>query len=615
MEWTHVRACSYARGVPLPQGDQTSYYPSAKVVLHIRLEEYGAPLSGKPPTKSILRVKGVEDDGRSIIQVNADPSAPSGIRRFILDAIPKSSSFSPDATSADNRTFHVTMIPQNATWKQNPHKTADELEFTMRADDFPFDPRILRSIAVEYFLGTIQPEDYAGGIAGLVQHDRGESRPLYVVPDSTLDRYGQRRTNLRFQGWVQKYSRKWAKDGSKVTLKCADNSSLLINNVAAPTGSIDSKKPIDEAIAGYLSLYPQFRGLSVEYRGPVGEIPPVLSDVLSATAYRPNWGPPVSKGAGGGGEKFSVMDYLTEVCGTVGLLVRIVNSTIVIQKPSNLFGDQVSPRVDDPYQKRVIDGVTYDIRSLVWGSNVTDMDAEREYTRNEPKNIEMRCYDVNTKQTLVARFPLDKKDRIVSVQPGDGGEENKWTVKEVTGIKSQVMLNEVARQTYQQQCRKELEFGLKTKNLATFGGDNEDPDLLDMQIGDVVNVLIALTEQKTVGNDKSYTDFLVGLGYPQAMADAVALAQTNANFPRQYKVREVSSTWDIKDGVAFDLKVVDFVVARLDQQALDAAPTPPRPGTNVPVKAPAQISPTSTSVPPLLRQPTSQNADGSFNFD
>src|SRR5690606_8267629 len=96
-------------------------------------------------------------------------------------------------------------IPTTAGLGLNGIRTADTLQLGIKYRDLPIDPRVVRSCAVEYFLGCVTADDYERGMRGMQRRDGvlpGARVPYNVVPDTFLDSYGVARTNLRFQGWV-----------------------------------------------------------------------------------------------------------------------------------------------------------------------------------------------------------------------------------------------------------------------------------------------------------------------------------------------------------------------------------------------------------------------------
>lgn len=542
----------------------------------VRLEEFDSGVvKSRVPNKLTKNLNGITNDSATLETV-ADPENPG---RFIVQ--PKGGEAAqnelvPEA-SDDGLTQVITgVIPKNFNWKQAGFRTASELKLSIRWSDLPLDPRCIRSVAVSFYLGTVSELEYAQGVEGKTRGDtfgagtHNANEPLNVVGDTYLDDNGNQRTNLRFEGWVDEFKSSWGEDQPMIELTCKDNTSLLMNQIAPPKLVIGAKEPMDKAIATYLANFPQFSGISVEFRGASGETAPVLEKVLAGTAFRPHLGPQPAKGggAGAGGDELQVWDYITDVCGAVGLVNYLDGTNIVLARPSTVLNGQAQARSDDPYRERKLASGNYPVRAVIYGKNLLELDVSRKYGQQESKNIEVRCWSPRRKQVLVARYP-EKADRVPSVSPGTDKADTKWSVIRVQGIEDKDLLKQIAKDYYNGRNRNEIEVTLKTKNFASFGGGNGDPDLCDMKAGDPLEVLVdrdgvgapSELENKLTAmgaNEKA----LIDLGYSKGFARAYATAYRNAGFQRIFRLREMNVSGDIEEGVSFELRVVNFIQVR-----------------------------------------------------
>jgi hypothetical protein len=371
-----------------------------------------------------------------------------------------------------------------------------------------------------------------------------------------------------------------------VRLECSDNSRLLADQIAPPGLVIDVKKPIDEAIANYLAQFPQFRGLNVEYR-PTGVTPPKLGEALSKTAYRPKLGPPPAKG---GDSKLTVFDYVVDVCGALGHIAYIDDSSVIIQQPHTMYSNRYSGRPNDPFTGRILpSGITLKNRLLVYGSNLETMNIRRKFTRATPTNIEVRCYNGSKKTTLVARYPLinkdpTKSDRILRALPGETTDQ-KWQVIRVQGINDVKTLRVIAQTQYETQGRNEITIKVTTQKLASFGGGNMDPDLLDLKTGDAIDVGINRDLLYTVGEAEEQTTsnaerFMTKLGYSSEFAKAYAKSVNNIGLPKTFRVRAVQYAWTNDEGITIDIDLINYIEVRADK-VLPAGEEPKVPELNM----------------------------------
>lgn len=561
---------------------EQTYYPTARVRLIVRLEDYGDANTPAPP-ETIATVRRGEKAATQLQVVTMENGA------LLLEGTGGQQGSPQQQTQSADEYTHVIdgIIPRAATLNRNGLRDADTLSIEIKYRDMPIDPRVIRSCAVQFFLGTVTPEDYQRGMEGESRSSAGDSPvglPYHVVPDEYTDPNGQQRTNLRFEGWVDEWEDEWPQgEGPVVRLECTDNTRLLIEQDAPPKLTIGSKVPVHQAIANYLANFPQFRGLSVEYRPRVPDSQiPTLVDVLQKTAMRPELGPSVAKG---GTSKLKVWDYITDVVGSVGHVVRVEGTTIVIQKARTLYDTRFAGRPDDPFfaAPRTLAGGRLPRRLLVYGRNISEMSFARKFSTYAPQNIEVRCYDTERKKTLTARFPL-KGDEQKRINPGEASDQ-KWFVVRVEGIRDEKTLRLVAQNVYEQIGRNELVGRILTKNLGTFGGGNLDPDALDMLPGDAVDVVIQRSEagqdDNTVNGVEAQiaarpAEYLQELGFDARFAAAYAKAVTSIGLQSTFRVRTVSIDWDAEsDGVSLDLEVMNYVEVRADKDLEASEQTAP----------------------------------------
>lgn len=559
-----------AQDVPVP-----TYYVSARCRLIVRLEDFGAPGTPLPPTKPTTLRRGVTSKNSTVLKVvNQDGS-------FILvgegDQPTSVGSPQQQQSSSDGLTFVLDgIIPVRASWQQNGIRTADTLTLEVQFGDLPIDPRVARSCAVQFFMGTVPAADYQRGLNGELRtnsmQSTGTGIPFNVIPDTYTDGNGNARTNLRFEGWVDTWSVEFPEgDAPTLKLECTDNTRLLIDQDAPPQLTIGVDQPLDLSVANYLANFPQFRGLSVIYQPAVDRSKiPVLKKALKATAFQPKIGPAP---AGGGTSKLKVWDYITDVAGSVGHIVRFEGTTLIIQTPRTLYDSSLPTRVDDPFTgRKLASGVVLRNRLYLYGANVAEMKYQRKYAVSAPTNIEVRSYDIAKKTMIVARFPL-KGDRVKRLNPGDSADE-KWTVIQVSKISDPATLRLVAQTAYEQRNRSELGVTVVTKDLGSYGGGNLDPDTFDAKPGDPVDVSVGTQVEINntvidVGEQMRTraAAFLTGLGFDKRFADAYQKAVNSIGLPSTYRIRTLGCQWDSQtDSATLTLDLVNYVEVRADKK-------------------------------------------------
>lgn len=553
--------------------DVGGYYPSARCRFIIRLEDFGRAGTPEPPARIPTLRKGGKDLG-----------VPGKLRveeqdgRLVLVAPGTSTAAQlggpQDQTSSSDGLTHVIdgVVPQSATWEENGIRTADTLTLTLKLADFPFDPRCLRSIAVKFFLGCVPASEFARGVAGEFRPpERGGSALSFgTVPDSYVDRNGRLRTNERFLGFVTKNSMVLDEDAGTIEMDCVDNTSLFLGTEHPGQLAVDPKKPIDAAIAGYLASFPQFVGMSVEFRPHVEDAKkPRLVDVMGAAAAQKGKGPPQ-----GAGQKVLVWDYLTDTCVMLGLILRVEGTTLVVQRPRTFFGDGFR-REDDPYRGRVIEGrgqppLVLPVRMYAYGANAIRLSIGRNMDRSAPKNVEVRSYSTARKKTIIVRYP-EKSDRVKSMLPGQTGTDLKFIVKTVHGVEDPATLKIIAQAQYEVTNRNEFDIQLDSTNLGSFGGDNLDPDLLDVREGDAIQVQVARNETEessaAVQNLGWATQAeLEALGFPRAFVSAYVRTRDQLTLPTTFRLVRARFQWESGKGVKASLNLANYVVASIGKE-------------------------------------------------
>lgn len=586
-----------------------SYFPSAKLRLTIRFDEFGQTSLLSPPPRAIVKNLNGIAPPKAALQVIADPAAPPGVTRYLLSPVGSSSAAlaTSQSSSSDGMTYDVTVIPKEMVWMINGLRTASTLTAAVKLRDCPLDPRTIRSCAVEAFMGGVSAEDYRDGIEGGLRDGQtisGQGAPFNCLPDNYVDQDGNNRTNSRFLGWVDKWAIEWMKDQEPcIHLDCRDNTQLLIEQDASVNVPLDMTKPLDIAVATYLTNFNQLQGMSVQFL-PTTDTPPVLNTVLNNTAYRPQLGPQAAKNGGAPG-KLSVWDYLTDVCGAVGCAVRVDGTTLIIQRPRSLVSSTSGARPDDPYQGRTLpSGLSLPYRTFIYGRNILEMHTSRSFVKaNAPINIEVRSYSTESKKLLVARWPLNNVSnpnagRMVAAIPGNAQPEQKWLEFRVPEIKDLPTLTNIAQTIYEQLGRNELTVEVKTNNQSSFGGGNLDPDIFDMKFGDTFEVL---TNQNPADETNTFnfiesqlnsaqlnSAYMQSLGFSAQFAEAYAKAYTNVGLQTLFRMKQLKASWNIATGYDFHLVGINYIEARANRaQAPGLEPGSP---------APTQQAPTSDNV-------------------
>lgn len=544
---------------------EQSYYPGARLKLIVRFDDPKRRRFNRvnPNKFPVTRLDGTRTTKR-FLEVKRDESG-----AFVL--VPPGSDVSevgPQQVGVSQDLLTQTIegiIPIRATLSLNGIRTASTLSAEIPFADLPVEPRMVRGVGVEFYLGTVTADEFRRGVAGETRESDGGAEPLTIIPKEYLDGFGRSRTNLRFRGWVDSWDVNYGADAQPtVKLECRDNSTLLIDTECPPLLTINPKKPLDEAFADYLAYFPQFAGLRVEYR-PTGAEVPVYIKALQKAAFKAYIGPMFSGG------KLSVWDYFTDMAGVLGHTVRFDGETCIIQQSKTLYSDAFPRRPDDPFQGRSLpSGRSIPYRLFVYGRNLAEWNMKRKFTVAGPTTIEVRCYSTSLKRLLVVRYPF-KKERLERGLPGFLLPDEKIQVFNVQGISDEKVLRAKAQDIYEQLGRNEIELTLRTRDLGSFGGGLLDPDLLDCKVGDTVAFEIArddvtaeantLSEiQKQSAVKESAYAYIKKFGYSDDFAQMYANAITNQFLLPYFRVKRMDFDWSIDSGIDIGITAINYLV-------------------------------------------------------
>jgi hypothetical protein len=226
---------------------------------------------------------------------------------------------------------------------------------------------------------------------------------------------------------------------------------------------------------------------------------------------------------------------------------------------------------------------------MVYGRDVSHNSLERKLHGKKVPVVEAYATDTSSTsrgvgRLLKARFPPDddKSDAAEDARSTDVSANGRIANQEVirvpvVGVKDLGILRQVAESVWHEIGHGELSGSMSTKDLASFGGDNSDPDLLRLRPGDAVEFV---TDQSTAGDfanevqthektseDEEVKAMQSRIGDP-VLSKALVVAHRGAlELQRRWRVSVVKYTWDRESGVGVDFDYHNFIVARYDKVA------------------------------------------------
>jgi hypothetical protein len=513
---------------------------------------------------------------------------------------------------SDQASFVYARIPKKASVELLGWNQFDKFSMTVDFRDLPIDPRTIRSAAVEIHLGTVTAARFAQGIT---KPEQDGSRVSIIA---TRDRNGQVRDDtLLGVFYIDEWEVDEADAGAEVSLSGRSMAAPLVDTkvgtnpaqVQQLLDTLDTSQPLDQVIAAVLQFNPLFAQFNVGVNPgewPDGTIPaPLTADLIP----RHRQGARGNRAGGrasmrGGSSDMSFWDLIYNLCQLAGAYPYFRNTTLLLRPMRSVF-DQArttgfDPSVSTPFvpdQPRTAPGVgSFSIRRLVYGKDVQKLHFNRKFGGlARPKTVRLTCVNHNaTDRTLAgvsvqAQWPPTTSDdaaRRNRVTQGGQQAQEEFIDIAYPHVSDATRLQEIARNLYEQMARMEMSGTAETKNVASFMGDNTDPDMLRLKPGDAIEfyadvrelaqqqpLVSTVTDHYRLPFDSAVDAIAKRIG-DQALAKAiVATARGQSGLvQRAFRTSAVRYTWDATSGVEIALDFQNYYEPRAEDNSVGTDP-------------------------------------------
>ena len=486
------------------------YYPSAVVELALRLKEPFSPAELD---------KWLRSAAEHPAAIRAKKSADTYAKRMstVLDS---------DASDPYSVKFFVQ--PVSCEWTANSPREANTATVKVKFADLPIDPRSVMAVGVTLFAGTVAADDYRAGIEE--RESGGAGRRSFVKRE---------RSTTRFMGTVDSFNSTFGDSGDSLSIECRDFTGMLIDT-PVPTAVL-KKLRVSQKLAGVvedlLHSLPATANMPVMPDDDIDRTSLdklVLREVLGGTRK----GGEASKGAklaSTKGAGTTYWDLITDLCVKSGVIPMIDLDELRLVKPRTLYLSQArsAPR-------------------MIWGGNLKELRFSRSFGKTTIQGVKIVA--LSGKEVKVGQYP--KKLRPKATASKDGALDS-YKVYDVTGRAMQAsMLPKIAEAIYYESAMQGCEATFATDDMEAFGLDGTSVDLLVVQAGDAVNILIAdlanpsgnlrplfapATAAEIEGKSTAQiADILSRRGVGSAVAPAIAAALANARRLSTFRVQDVS---------------------------------------------------------------------------
>lgn len=408
-----------------------------------------------------------------------------------------------------NQSYITYRIPKSASIELNSFRQAGTFSLTFDYRELPIDPRLLHNVAVQIYLGTVNAADFASGVTDLKSPENRRKSVLEpidppVPEDNKPDSYNPAEGNLIMHGLVDQADITYTDKGATLVLTGRDLRGLLLDMNFPSEGfnKVNPNQPIDKVVTQILGLLPLGDKVDVwtnagDWEGGILPTPGQLGKVTESRQRGETGTNTAPQGSSGG--NISAWDLITKECYLVGAIPFFIGRTLVIRPAKTLFDTVRNADKASPFKKERRAGESSEpfyYRKMVWGQDIEELKFERKFMGIKAPRIELVGIDPDgkgPKKAIVVTYPKKAPGRGGSktLTAGDAdskGSEDTLRLPPIRGIKDKKQLEKIAEGLFHEIGRQEMGGSLATKTLASFGGNNADPDLLRLKPGDVIEI-------------------------------------------------------------------------------------------------------------------------------
>lgn len=410
----------------------------------------------------------------------------------------------------DSEPMIVHVLPRTCQVYLNGYKEADTWELEFDANELPFDPGLIRSLAVQIYLFDSKSTD------------------ADVFTYATEE-------NLLVTGLADNMELTVGKDGRSVKMDGRDYTALLADRQWDPRKKVPTGKLLTKVIEDLVN-----DGVNAAKHGQTLKVVWASSDPIpvvgkSATATKKN-GTPVKDGS-------NYWDVIYRTCLRESKVVFVRGWEVVISDPQTLTVQSAAAAA-----------------KVAYGRNLSALKISRKLGKEKVPRIKVYAYNPVTRSQIVAVFPEGKEP----VKTGIGTEKDEERVFTLRGNVSKAAVKKHAEAMYNNLARAEATVSFSTRSLMDLS--EQQVNLLRLRAGAPVVVAFdpfnqEVLTQKTA--EQRYT-YLVDLGYSRAVASVVAEAYYHIAAWRVLYTQEVNIQWSHEEGVTIDVQAINFVSPERD---------------------------------------------------
>jgi hypothetical protein len=407
----------------------------------------------------------------------------------------------------------------------NDYSTADTFSADLDYKSFPFDPRCIRSLGVSIHFEDMKKLCDNGGV------------PSKIVPSDG---------NTVFLGFADEESIKLDENSRTVSFEGRDYTALLID-AKYDKGTLDLSRPLKSILEELLSGLKTIGDITIDNR--TGAELPILGK------FAPDFN---ELGAHKNSHKHDTYwDVIQDLIRRAGLIAFIELDKLVISKPQNLY-----------------DGLKQ--YQFLYGKNIKELEFKRKLGRQKGFNVSLRSLNIEKKEVLEAKIPLEATDEWLKAigLPKDEVKIEKLNAKGevkkdiapyigflITNIVSKEQLIKVGEKTFEEIWRQQIEGSFSTKEMViAVGSRGVEYDVTKIRNGTPINIEIDQRDMKSFSRHTTVDariKFLKDNGYEPSVAEA--LANSAGKFSTTFYTKAVEFTMSEDEGFSMKVGFLNFI--------------------------------------------------------
>ena len=550
----------------------------------------------------------------------------------------------------DSFTVIANRVPKKASFNLPHPRSAPTFNITFDYVEFPIDPTLIRAVGVEVHIGAVSADDFARGMRGEVDED---GRPFSILKTTTdvVDSFtGRKMVNdatLLFYGTGDTWDVEHGENGATVVIEGREIRAILIDTKVVPADlkKVKLDNPITEVIGDIIQTVPfenSFRlvAATIENEWPNGVQPsPGSADGMTAVRSKAatragaktkqksasgdssgvQTGDKSTQSTPDNGGQASYWDLITNYCELVGGMPHIIGSMLWIRPVHRVF-DIVDPnsKIPTPFfggGPRTSGEESFRVRRMLLGRDIKRLKLSRKFggvaVVPTVQTISFDDKGVGKQRLIFGQWPS------AGSNADDAKADSELLRVPMWGITSKDRLTQIARGIYEEMGRGETGGQADTGRLASFAGDNTDPDLLRLRPLEPVEFVIEASALRGAMPIAADVNRLAGLSFSAEVDELTrilgdrALARAFVSLARgavrevlrYYQVVGVTFDWD--KGIKTSLSFQNYVIPRHNETAVsDVSRTVPNKVSTKSVKVAgagkkSKVSKTPKQAPPV----------------